>query len=192
MNNETILSTANLQTSAPTVRPWVRFFARQMDIMIFTSVLVFFLEAISLGYPNIFLGVNDMFSGVIAILFDMLILFLWVFVEAVFLSTFGATPGKWLLRVTVRDSEGKKLTFLRALRRSFLVWLKGLGIGIPILTAITPIFAYNRLIKRGITSWDRDCHTTVSHQRIGIIRTMIAIGLPAAIFTAGVLPNIFQ
>ena len=64
--------------------------------------------------------------------------------------------------------------------------------GIPILIAIAPIFAYNRLVKRGITSWDKECHTTVSHQRIGIIRTMIAIGLPVVVFTAEVLLNIFQ
>jgi membrane protease YdiL (CAAX protease family) len=152
------------QADFPNVRPWVRFVARNIDNYIFAFILGLFWAMISTSS----LPKSDIGFGLIA-------LFLWIFVEAVFLSSWGTTFGKWLLKVKLRDNEDKKLTFPVALQRSFLVWLKGLGIGFPIVSLFTLISAYSELTKKGITTWDRDCHLIVSHQTIGIIRTAVAI-----------------
>lgn len=146
------------------VRPWVRFWARYFDYILFSLVigLVFgFVAPSLLDAPNIFIG--------------MLIFFIWVFVEACLLSAWGTTPGKWLLKTTVRDSTGKKLPFSKALNRSFSVWLRGLGIGFPIVSLITLIVAHEKLTKKGVTTWDWEGGFVVSHKKIGTIRTMVAI-----------------
>ncbi|MGQ9617403.1 MAG: RDD family protein [Candidatus Aminicenantia bacterium] len=69
-------------------------------------------------------------------------------------STLGIIPGKWLLRTTVRDSAGQKLTFSRALNRIFSIWLKGMGAGLPIVNPITLHIAYDKLIEEVVASWD--------------------------------------
>jgi hypothetical protein len=63
-------------------------------------------------------------------------------VEGVLLSTWGTTPGKWLLRITLLDSTGNKLKFSAALSRSLYVWAWGLGIGFPYATVVAELFAY--------------------------------------------------
>ncbi len=146
------------------VRPWVRFWARYFDYIVFSLVVgvVFSVVAPSvLDAPEIFL--------------NMLIIFIWVFVEASVLSTWGTTPGKWLLRTTLQDSAGNKLTFSRALNRSFSVWWRGIGIGFPIVSLITLIVAHVKLTKEGVTTWDRDGGFVVSHKKIGAIRVIVTI-----------------
>ena len=139
-------------------RPFVRLFARYVDysLIALVPISIFGYKCVSkFGKPWIF---------------GMLIIFLWVFVEAVLLATFGTTPGKWLLRITIQDSEGQKLTFSKAFKRSLLVWIKGMGIGIPMISAITVIVAYSNLVKDNITSWDSEGGIVVSHSKIGMLR----------------------
>jgi len=146
------------------VRPWVRYWARYLDIMIFSFVFGIFL---AIFIPSVLEKSN--------IILTMLALFAWVFVESMFLSSWGSTPGKWLLRINLKDVNGNKPTFSAALNRSFTVWFKGLGFGIPIVTFVTLIISYNTLNNNGITSWDKDGHFTITHKKIGIIRAIIAV-----------------
>ncbi len=148
----------------PPARPWVRFFARNIDNYLFA----FFLGLLWGFFLPSYVPKSDIGFGIIAI-------FLWMFVEPVFLSSWGTTFGKWLLGVKVRNNEDKNLIFSLALKRSFLVCFKGLGIGIPIVSLFTLVSAYSDLKKKGITTWDKDCHLTVIHQKPGVVRTAIAI-----------------
>lgn len=148
------------------VRPWVRFWARLFDTWLFSLLLVFVLMTIN---PSL-LNMNK-------IVFGMITLFILIFVESFLLSTWGwgTTPGKWLLEITLRDSKGRELTFLDALSRSFSVWWRGLGLGLPFVPLITTIVAYDHLIKKGITSWDREGGFVVSHKKIGPFRVTATI-----------------
>ncbi len=58
-------------------------------------------------------------------LFGVIILFAYIFIEAAMLSSWGATPGKALLRIRLRKDDGSKLSYGEALKRSFKVWQKG-------------------------------------------------------------------
>lgn len=159
------------------VRPWVRFAARQIDNFVFLWLFGFIFGCASYIWmflsPSSYISLHKLTMAV----FYFLGLFLWIFIESVFLSSWGTTLGKWLLKVKVRDNKGKRLTFLIALKRSFLVWLKGMGIGLPIVNLITLIFAYGELRHEGTTTWDRDCHSIVTHEKIGNIRAAIAIAI---------------
>jgi uncharacterized RDD family membrane protein YckC len=103
-------------------------------------------------------------------------LFLWNFVEAFLLSTWGTTLGKWLLGTSVRDIRGNKLTYNAALSRSFQVWIKGLGLGIPIISFLTIINSYYKLTgKFGKTSWDFQVRYSVQHKKLNPIGVIMVI-----------------
>jgi len=151
-------------------RPWVRFFARYIDVSLFSFLLRFFFPIFEIPILK-----NE-------IVFTMIILFFWTWVESLFLSTIGTTFGKWLLKVHLSPKGNiKKITFSSALKRSFRVWFKGLAIGFPIVSLFTSIAAYSDLTKRGITSWDKDGGFKVTHEKIGYIKISIILLIYLAI-----------
>jgi uncharacterized RDD family membrane protein YckC len=154
----------NPEISGLQIRPWVRYWARLMDLFLFCLLSCLVLGII---YPPT-LKINDM-------LLMILLSFVYVFVEPIMLTSWGATPGKALLRVRLRKSNGKKPTYLEALGRSVSVWVGGWGLGIPIVSLITLIIAYNKLKKDGITTWDGGRDFNVSHRQIGAIRVIITV-----------------
>jgi len=160
-------------------RPWVRFWARNIDL----SIAVFFFGLLweILGPP---FNTKWVFYG-------MLYAFLWVPVEAFFLATLGTTPGKWLLKTTLRDSKGNKLKFSDGLSRSLYVWTWGLGIGFWYATLVGALFGYLDLKNKGTTRWDREGGFQVSHGKIGGFRLILAIILLGCFFLALVLLNDF-
>jgi len=91
------------------------------------------------------------------------------------LSSFITTPGKALLGIKIRDLFGKKISYTTGMKRGFLVWLNGMGIGIPFIAFFTMIFAYRRLKRNGITSWDEKCGINVIHNRLSIFRVILFI-----------------
>ena len=146
------------------VRPWVRYWARYLDIVIFSIIFGLF---VSIFIPSV-LDSSEIFLTI-------LILFIWAFIESILLSNWGTTPGKWILKVQLKDKNGGKPEFSKALNRSIAVWFRGLGFGIPIVTLFTLVAAHNRLTKKGITSWDEEGHFKITHGKIGAIRIMVAI-----------------
>lgn len=144
-------------------RPWVRFWARMIDYSLFIFAVGFVI-----GYFNLTLGSLGSFSGMIAI-------FLWTFVEAFLLATWGATPGKWMLKVMVRDENHQKLSFSEGMNRSFSVWWLGMGAGIPIVSLVTMIVAAIKLKNSGMTTWDRRGENKVFHGNVGVVRSIIVL-----------------
>ncbi|MCX7711764.1 MAG: RDD family protein [Clostridia bacterium] len=158
------------------IRPWVRYWARNLD-NIFVALTL--LTVVSLAEPAFIMKNETIISFVLV--------FLWAFVEAALLATWGWTPGKWILKVKVRNADGSKLSYQQALQRSLAVWFKGLGAGL--ITPITASFAYMRLVRQGITSWDKEAECTVSHETIGWVRigmTVMAFLSFSALITAGI------
>jgi uncharacterized RDD family membrane protein YckC len=149
--------------SGPQIRPWTRFFARSIDYIIVSLVSAF---VIALVYEPL-LEMPDL-------LFSMLIVFLYVFIEPALLDSWGTTPGKALLNVNVRKSNGSKPSYQEALIRSLNVWIKGMGLGIGIVSLFTNAVAYNKLTKSGLTSWDKNGGFIVQHKKLGAGRVIVA------------------
>jgi len=156
---------------AKEVRPWVRYWARVLDIYLFALVAGFVLPLFSLDL----LAVPGGDAGI-----GILILFLWMFAESFLLIMTGTTPGKWFLKVRLIPEDDLDFTYLDALKRSAKVWVMGTGMGVPIVSLVTLIISYNRLTKDGITAWDRDGGFTVEHGTIGWLRISILLLLVAA------------
>lgn len=154
--------------------PWRRFFARTIDLFVIS--LIFVVTFLSLGaifFPRAVNGLiqalgNPLTSGIIVYL-------IWVPVEAFFLSARGATPGKWIFGIQVLKKSGGTLSYPEALQRAFLVWIKGDGLGIPVVALITRIFAYKRLVRTGTTLWDRDMGSVVRHTEFSTVRTIVCV-----------------
>ena len=141
------------------VKPWVRFWARHCDYIIF-----FFCFGI-VCYTTIPSIMNLLFKSENKYASTFIILFIYNFAEAGLLSTCGYTPSKWLLGISVRDKNMNKLSYEVALTRAIRVWWRGIGIGFPIVYIITQINAYNKLKYNLITTWDNDGDLTVAHNK---------------------------
>ena len=151
------------------VYPWRRYWARLFDI---TFIMPIYIFIIALFSPGLSYGITRMDSFVGGIL---LLLFYLIFFEPMMLSSFGTTPGKALLGIKIRALSGKKISYTTAMRRGFLVWLSGMGMGIPFIALLTMIFAYRRLKRNGITNWDEKCGINVIHDQLSIFRVILFI-----------------
>ncbi len=80
----------------------------------------------------------------------------WIPLEAALLCFFGSTPGKKFLGIQLWRGRQKKFPFRIALKRSFQVWLRGLGMMIPVINVFCLGFSYYRLVVTKTTSWDRE------------------------------------
>ncbi len=173
LKSNPVSAPTRVPTSASQVRPWVRYWARMLDIYLACIVAGL---AIGIINPDAF---NEKGSDQI---FALVVFFAWIFIESLFLSTVGSTPGKWLFKTRIVPTNGSTLDYSTALSRSFKVWWRGLGIGFPIASFITLIVAHGNLTKHGVSTWDRDDGFTVVHEPIGALRVLVAI-----IFFAGFL-----
>lgn len=132
--------------------PWARFFARFFDYAWFLLLLW---GGRALLHGSLPFGRFESF-----IPFEF---FVWIPLEALLLSLWGTTPGKWFLQVKLRQGRRLRLAYASALKRSFSVWLRGLGMMIPIISFFCLLVAYQRLKIAQHTSWDRDDGITVTN-----------------------------
>ncbi|TVY10889.1 RDD family protein [Paenibacillus cremeus] len=152
-------------------RPWLRFWARAIDGALWGVLLTLLLSSLSFGSGD----TNQ------TLLFNVLLLATWIFIEAGLLSTVGTTLGKFVLGIEVTSALGQKLTYRQALRRSLQVWWLGQALGIPIIMYVTNLAAYRKLSRDGETRWDAQLGLQVTHRPIrvvgtsGIVLTFVAL-----------------
>jgi len=163
------------QFTCSQVRPWVRFWARMLDYTIMGLVL-YFLLGIAMFVVAVPVGV----AAWIGILTPLI----WVPIEAWFITMWGSTPGKALLQVSVWNDESKRLPYGKSIHRAFSVWVRGFGLGIPIVNWITMIVAYTKLSSHEITTWDKKIPSKVQHHRIGGGRVVLYVIFVIAIWLA--------
>jgi hypothetical protein len=167
------------------LHPWRRYFARMIDWFAGGALfgLIWLIVAL----------IDSKVGGIIAILFDergsgWLLLALYIPLEALLLATFGTTIGKYIYKIKITPQD--HFTYSNALRRSLLVWWRGLGTGFPLVGLITLPIAYRNLKNNRVTSWDRDCNCHISHSHISR-RRWIAIyafwGLLVVLMVLGII-----
>lgn len=158
--------------------PWRRFFARTVDIctagVLLLLLLIFALSATMPEQAASFVKAIE--NPIIA---SVVLYLVWVPAESLFLALFGTTPAKWLFGIRVAHPSGALLSFPEALNRSFLVFLQGVGLGIPFVALFTQLFAYRRLTKTGTTLWDTSTGAVVLHKKWGVVRALVCT---AAVF----------
>ena len=145
--------------------PLIRFLARFFDYSIFFTLLHIVSGPISLpGFGRIF----------------PIEFLAWVPIETLLLATWGTTPGKWLLRTEIKRRFSNRLSFRSAFRRSFSVYFRGLGMGIPVINVLCMLNAFYRLRIFQTTTWDKEEGTFVIHQSLVKWRYYLAIAVVLA------------
>ncbi len=167
--------------------PWRRYFARMLDIVI-NGVFIFFCFGIVLGvlsprFANDFFGI---FRGPGGKILDIIITaFVATFLTAAFIGFTGSSIGKWFFGIRVIDKQNKPIGYKLAWRREIAVWVKGLGLGIPVVMLFTASSAYKHLSKEGKTAWDEELDLLVVYCDNGpkqIILNIIGFAVLVAIY----------
>jgi len=172
---------AEEETRSRDNQAWARWLARAIDNVILLPGLFIVLAALGFAAaigraPDFILewAAHPVLSVVLSLGVTVILSFIW---EPVFLSTAGATPGKWIMGIRVRDEAGKKLGFFSAFWRTFMVWLFGMGLGVPLLSLILMLVSRAKLVSDGKTSWDQVVHADVQHRRRPIVLWVVMIVL---------------
>lgn len=137
--------------------PWRRYFARILDISV-NGMLIFFCLGLILGIiaPNF---ANDLFSTLSTdagqLLDIILTIFISTFLTAALIGKTGSSLGKYLFGIRVKNKSDSPIGYFHAWKREIDVFVRGLGLGMPIVSLFTIYSAYKKLLKDGKTSWDQ-------------------------------------
>ena len=163
--------------SHPT-RPWARWVAKGVDLMIVglfaapvISAVGHFLERILVSagpdaYGWTIVSITVAVYGIALVLYD-----------AICVMAFGRTTGKALMGIRVNAHGGAKPSFGRSLSRSGLMWLLGLGLIIPFVAVITYVIGYILLKWRDQTPWDRAASVVVATTPVEAWRWALGLAL---------------
>lgn len=145
-------------------RPWPRYFARMIDVLLLGTVAmavlgIALLLATDIGEETV-LGATE---GVGGMLLSNMLVFLLAFLPIACLLAFAQTPGKWLFGIRVRNADGSRMRLWTSLKREAWVVVRGVGLGLPVVTLFTQVSSYTDLKEEGITAWDRKLGCHVQH-----------------------------
>ncbi len=142
-----------------------RFIARLFDYTLLFTFLSFFTDS------------TNFFE------LSLLIPAIFVIIEMFCVSLFGATPGKFLCGIKVKQIDGKKLSLKQSFQRSFAVWMKGMAFGLPFLNIIFPLIQLIRAQKTKSFSWDKKDDIEVLYSKRNVTGVLIAVCLFGAMIT---------
>lgn len=161
---------------------WSRFLARQIDLALFG--LLFWGVAI-VAFPAIPVPTNVMVSTFVTFPVALLI-------EVPVMTLFGWTLGKLIFRISVRRADGSKLSFAEVFRRNLVLWVRGLGLGLPGLNAIFQGWCYRDAWAGKPSRWDAKAMHIVHQPRIGGWRWALGLTVFAGIFAFMMMPSVLS
>jgi uncharacterized RDD family membrane protein YckC len=157
-------------------KPWRRFWARQVDFVVFGSLTVLLFTLLFPQSTVIIMKEKD--PAVRAIALWPFILPLILLMEAAILTLTGTTLGKWLLGISlIPKKSGGEITFLAALYRCLSLWALGLAFGLPVVSLITMALAAGRIRKTGAASWDDSSALEVHYRVLDTGKVFLVVAL---------------
>ena len=145
----------------PNQHTWKRFIARTIDNSLFILAAELVLSLISDDFANFIQSPTVTYQSFEGLAVSILLLTLYVLFEPISISLFGTTIGKSIFGLRVYTNKGDKLNYGLALKRSFLVFYKGEGFCIPIITLFAMKNAQLLVKETGFSEWDVTCGTMV-------------------------------
>jgi hypothetical protein len=165
----------NPGTASARALAWKRYAARLTDVVVFTAILDLIpawnesILRIVRHNESLFRLADGVFNGLA-----------WVPVESIVVTVFLMTPGKWLygLRIAARTENGASpWNFVRAFKRSLLVFLAGLGAGIRPITLLLLALSWYRFTNRRSLLWDDASSTEVRELEASPARIAAAVAV---------------
>lgn len=77
-------------------------------------------------------------------------------IEVICVFLFQGTPGKWLLALRLESTVSKKISYTQSVHRMILVLFSGLGLTLPVVSAMTAIYQCREVMSHRNTSYDRN------------------------------------
>ena len=150
--------------------PWRRYFARILDISLYTYFVV--------AFQALLFNVNMLSRSTLGNLLDTFIAFLiMILIEPVLLSKLGTTPGKWLLGLRVTGATGQPLSYLDALSRTVTVFWRGFGLNIPFYNVFRLWRAYKDCVAGELLDWECDSVIHLKDQKKWRTAVYIAVNV---------------
>jgi len=162
--------------------PWRRFFARMMDISIYSLLL----DSVLVLLFNMITSNRNVLES---LLYTAVVTIIMLLMEPLLLMKFGTTPGKALLGLVVRTPEGNKLSYTEGFRRTFGVIRYGLGFELPIYNLIRNYKSYKILEEKETLPWDEEIAYTMKDEksyRNGFFVGAMIVLIAAAVFLVNV------
>lgn len=135
----------------PEIHPFRRLFARMLDRAFLNILILLLVYSVFRVRPVTRFGVDFIGYGAAWLL---------IVLEALMISFFGTTPGKWLMGIRIDHYSGDKMPFRAALARSFGVFVQGQGLGIPVYELICMWKSYKKCKEGAEQEWDEECEIT--------------------------------
>lgn len=160
--------------------PWRRFFAREIDLTLYSLLWSTFLALViginisdsSPMYPS----VSFMILSLIGSLFITNILLL--IIEPLLLTFTGTTAGKFCFGLRVTANGRRRLTYREALRRTWDVLWKGYGLFIPIYWIVRLYKSYKACKNDEILCWEEDSALSLSKGRLPLGIFVLIVFIP--------------
>jgi hypothetical protein len=96
--------------------------------------------------------------------------------DALIQALFGNSLGKLIAGIRVETTNLGRPQLRQHAKRNLLVWLKGIGLGIPIISLFAMMACYMTVRSGRLTSWDSSNNVRVFSRGANIYRTLMAFG----------------
>lgn len=139
--------------------PWRRFFARSLDLAIYSLIWDLILMVVANVNTTRFGSRETMMSTIV-------VMVLMLIIEPLFLWLFGTTPGKWILGLKVLHYEERRLTYGEAATRTWGVLLWGMGLlVVPGFNLYRGWKSLNGCLEGDILPWEPDSLLVLRDQK---------------------------
>ncbi len=134
--------------------PWRRFFARSLDMFIYSLV---WLSVLALLFHT-----NLMTRSIWGNILDIIVmLVLMLFIEPLLLRVFGTTAGKAVFGLKIRSADGSILSYDEGIQRTWGVIRYGIGFGIPFYNLYRMWKSYKACSDKETLPWDEEVSYTL-------------------------------
>ena len=179
--------------------PWRRFFARRLDSLLYglpwLAVQLYVLHDYQVADPvNPIVYYAAFVSPLIFFLFflgpSIARILIASVVEPAFLHLLGATPGKWIMGLEVRNPDGSFLTWEQAGARTMGVIFRGEGLYIPLIDLWRNWRSYRTCMDGQVLPWDEGLSYTQKPRGLAWRAPLLAAGLVLCLCAQSVMISV--
>ena len=181
-----------------TPSPWRRFFARQLDNALYALPWL----AIQLYILRDYQTADPVSPMLFYVYFFIPLIFARFFIpnsvaraliasilEPAFLCTLGATPGKLIMGLEVRNADGGRLTWAQARNRTMWVIFRGEGFYLPVYSLWRNYRSWRACRDGQILPWDEELSYTARPRGLVWRLPLLAAGMALVLLGQNVLTN---
>ena len=150
--------------------PWRRFFARSLDMYLYTTIIRVFLSVLGFNILNMGNG-GSFFIEIFSVI-------LMIAIEPLLISKFGTTIGKAVLGICIVGLDDKKLSYEKAFNRTIKVFWKGMGCQLPFYEFYRLWKSFQTLVNENKNlDWEENSYVVLRDKKLWRPLAYIGIGL---------------